>query len=97
MGWRWVWPGRGSLERAAELVSVGSGGDGISTGWWRGRMGREWREGRLRPVAAATLQGPNKVYTGDRQQLIHMVHAAWYLSKICSDAQGFQLMRTAPA
>jgi 6-phosphogluconate dehydrogenase len=50
-----------------------------------------------RVAAAATLQGPNKVYTGDRQQLIHMVHDALYLSKICSYAQGFQLMRTAQA
>ena len=50
-----------------------------------------------RVAASATLQGPNRVYTGDRQQLIHMVHDALYLSKICSYAQGFQLMRTAQA
>ena len=50
-----------------------------------------------RVAASAVLQGPGKTYSGGQQQLIQMVHDALYLSKICSYAQGFQLMRTAQA
>jgi 6-phosphogluconate dehydrogenase len=50
-----------------------------------------------RVAASAVLQGPGRTYSGDKQQLITMVHDALYLSKICSYAQGFQLMRTAQA
>lgn len=48
-----------------------------------------------RVEASKQIAGPNKIYSGDREQLIRMVHDALYCSKICSYAQGFQLMREA--
>jgi 6-phosphogluconate dehydrogenase len=47
-------------------------------------------------VAASTqLPGPATTWTGDRAELVQAVHDALYCSKICSYAQGFQLMSTA--
>ncbi|MDX2109828.1 MAG: NADP-dependent phosphogluconate dehydrogenase [Verrucomicrobiota bacterium] len=48
-------------------------------------------------VAASTiLKGPSApAYTGDKAALIQAIHDALYCSKICSYAQGFQLMREA--
>jgi 6-phosphogluconate dehydrogenase len=47
-------------------------------------------------VAASTqLPGPAGAWSGDRAQLVQAVHDALYCSKICSYAQGFQLMSTA--
>lgn len=48
-------------------------------------------------VAASTiLEGPkNYVFTGDREAFLEAIHDALYCSKICSYAQGFQLMREA--
>ncbi|HTX64385.1 MAG TPA: NADP-dependent phosphogluconate dehydrogenase [Opitutaceae bacterium] len=49
-----------------------------------------------RVAAAKILKGPaRKRYTGGRQALIRAIHDALYCSKICSYAQGFQLMREA--
>ena len=47
-------------------------------------------------VAASTqLSGPPGAWAGHRDQLVQAVHDALYCSKICSYAQGFQLMSAA--
>jgi len=49
-----------------------------------------------RVAAAKILKGPGrKRYAGGKQALIKAIHDALYCSKICSYAQGFQLMREA--
>lgn len=48
-----------------------------------------------RNTASKILQGPNKSYKGDKTALIQAIHDALYCSKICSYAQGFQLMQGA--
>jgi 6-phosphogluconate dehydrogenase len=49
-----------------------------------------------RVAASRILKGPTrKPYHGSRTALIQAVHDALYCSKICSYAQGFQLMREA--
>jgi 6-phosphogluconate dehydrogenase len=48
-----------------------------------------------RVAASKILTGPDSRYTGDKEELIDAIHAALYCSKICSYAQGFQLMREA--
>ncbi|MBI2686930.1 MAG: NADP-dependent phosphogluconate dehydrogenase [Acidobacteria bacterium] len=49
-------------------------------------------------VAASTqLTGPQAAYSGDKAKLVKAVHDALYCSKICSYAQGFQLMSAAQA
>ena len=49
-----------------------------------------------RVAASKILKGPAaKKYTGGKKALIQAIHDALYCSKICSYAQGFQLMRTA--
>jgi 6-phosphogluconate dehydrogenase len=50
-----------------------------------------------RVAAAKILKGPKKKYRGSKTALITAIHDALYCSKICSYAQGFQLMRTAQA
>jgi len=47
-----------------------------------------------RVAASRILKGPSKKYRGSRKALIAAIHDALYCSKICSYAQGFQLMRT---
>ncbi len=49
-----------------------------------------------RVAAAKTLKGPaRKKYGGAKKALVRAIHDALYCSKICSYAQGFQLMREA--
>ena len=48
-----------------------------------------------RVAASKILKGPSKRYRGSRRALIAAIHDALYCSKICSYAQGFQLMRCA--
>ncbi|MGA0846647.1 MAG: NADP-dependent phosphogluconate dehydrogenase [Luteolibacter sp.] len=48
-----------------------------------------------RVAASKILSGPDSRYSGDKDELIDAIHAALYCSKICSYAQGFQLMREA--
>ncbi|MEO0454274.1 MAG: NADP-dependent phosphogluconate dehydrogenase [Verrucomicrobiota bacterium] len=48
-----------------------------------------------RVAASEILQGPDTPFEGDREEFIEAIHAALYCSKICSYAQGFQLMRAA--
>jgi len=48
-----------------------------------------------RVAASRILKGPGKKYRGSKKALIAAIHDALYCSKICSYAQGFQLMRTA--
>jgi 6-phosphogluconate dehydrogenase len=48
-----------------------------------------------RVAAAAKLKGPNKPYRKDRAKFIAQLHDALYASKICSYAQGYQLLRAA--
>src|SRR5277367_2926212 len=48
-----------------------------------------------RVAASKILKGPSKKYRGSRKALIQAIHDALYCSKICSYAQGFQLMREA--
>jgi 6-phosphogluconate dehydrogenase len=50
-----------------------------------------------RVAAAAKLRGPRKVFKGDRAKFLARLHEAVYASKICSYAQGYQLMRAAAA
>jgi 6-phosphogluconate dehydrogenase len=46
-----------------------------------------------RVAASKILKGPSKKYKGSKKALIAAIHDALYCSKICSYAQGFQLMR----
>ncbi len=48
-----------------------------------------------RVAASKVLTGPSSRYTGDKKQFIDAIRDALYASKICSYAQGFQLMRAA--
>src|SRR3954469_11637248 len=48
-----------------------------------------------RVAASKILKGPSKKYRGSKKALIAAIHDALYCSKICSYAQGFQLMREA--
>jgi len=48
-----------------------------------------------RVEAAKILKGPEKKYQGNREQLIEDIGKALYASKICSYAQGFQLLAEA--
>jgi len=45
--------------------------------------------------ASKELKGPDTTFDGDEEEFIEMVRKALYSSKICSYAQGFQLMRAA--
>ncbi|HEY1792041.1 MAG TPA: NADP-dependent phosphogluconate dehydrogenase [Opitutaceae bacterium] len=46
-----------------------------------------------RLAASKILKGPSKRYKGSKKALIDAIHDALYCSKICSYAQGFQLLR----
>jgi 6-phosphogluconate dehydrogenase len=48
-----------------------------------------------RVAAAKVLPGPTTRFSGDRAEFVEMVRQALYASKICSYAQGFQLLRAA--
>lgn len=48
-----------------------------------------------RVAASKILKGPKAGYRGSRKALVEAIADALYCSKICSYAQGFQLMRTA--
>jgi len=48
-----------------------------------------------RVAASKILKGPKKKYRGAKKALIDAIRDALYCSKICSYAQGFQLMREA--
>jgi len=49
-----------------------------------------------RVAAEKILSGPEKVeFTGDKSEMVEAIREALYASKICSYAQGFQLMREA--
>ncbi|HZZ57710.1 MAG TPA: NADP-dependent phosphogluconate dehydrogenase [Opitutaceae bacterium] len=48
-----------------------------------------------RVAAAKILKGPSKKYRGSKKALVAAIGDALYCSKICSYAQGFQLMRAA--
>jgi 6-phosphogluconate dehydrogenase len=48
-----------------------------------------------RVAASRILKGPAKKYKGSKKALVEAIHDALYCSKICSYAQGFQLMREA--
>jgi 6-phosphogluconate dehydrogenase len=48
-----------------------------------------------RVTASKDLRGPVAKFEGDRAELVEMIRQALYASKICSYAQGFQLMRAA--
>ncbi len=50
-----------------------------------------------RVTASKVLAGPKAKFKGDREAFIEDVRQALYASKICSYAQGFQLMRAAAA
>ncbi|MBN2364946.1 MAG: decarboxylating NADP(+)-dependent phosphogluconate dehydrogenase [Calditrichaeota bacterium] len=48
-----------------------------------------------RMAASEILQGPDKKFDGNRTEFTELIRQALYASKICSYAQGFQLMREA--
>ena len=48
-----------------------------------------------RLAASKILQGPKDKFSGNKEALLQAIHDALYCSKICSYAQGFQLMREA--
>ena len=48
-----------------------------------------------RGAANKVLKGPEKSFQGDKADFIDAIHDALYCAKICSYAQGFQLMREA--
>lgn len=45
--------------------------------------------------ASSKLKGPDEKFSGDKKEFIEMIRQALYASKICSYAQGYQLMRLA--
>jgi len=45
--------------------------------------------------ASKQLKGPDKQFDGDKNEFIEMIRRALYASKICSYAQGYQLLRAA--
>lgn len=48
-----------------------------------------------RVAASAVLQGPVSEFHGDRAEMLEMIRKALFSSKICSYAQGFQLLKAA--
>jgi 6-phosphogluconate dehydrogenase len=50
-----------------------------------------------RVAASKSLKGPKANFSGDKSEFIEKIRKALYASKICSYAQGFQLMRAAAA
>ena len=48
-----------------------------------------------RVAASRIVKGPSKKYLGSKKALVAAIHDALYCAKICSYAQGFQLMREA--
>lgn len=50
-----------------------------------------------RVAASAKLRGPKGQFKGDRKKFITQLHDAVYAAKICSYAQGYQLLRAASA
>ena len=50
-----------------------------------------------RVAASQVLTGPTPAYDGDREALVEDIRQALYASKICSYAQGFQLLKMAAA
>ena len=50
-----------------------------------------------RVAASKQLRGPNAKFEGKKDEFVAMIRQALYASKICSYAQGFQLMRAASA
>jgi 6-phosphogluconate dehydrogenase len=50
-----------------------------------------------RIAASGVLNGPKPAFSGDKKGFIEKIRRALYASKICSYAQGFQLMRAAAA
>ena len=48
-----------------------------------------------RVAASAVLAGPTLAWSGDKAAFIEMIRKALFASKICSYAQGFQLLRAA--
>lgn len=48
-----------------------------------------------RIAASSSLQGPDAKFKGDRAEFLGQLHDAVYAAKICSYAQGFQLLRAA--
>jgi len=48
-----------------------------------------------RVTASKSLSGPPEKYRGEKTKFIQAIHDALYASKICSYAQGFQLLRAA--
>ncbi len=48
-----------------------------------------------RIAASKELNGPAPKYDGDKAEMIEMIRKALYASKICSYAQGYQLMKAA--
>jgi 6-phosphogluconate dehydrogenase len=48
-----------------------------------------------RVAASAKLRGPKAAFKGDRSKFVEQVRQALYVSKICSYAQGFALLRAA--
>lgn len=57
------------------------------------RMLSAIKEERIK--ASKILGGPNPTFSGDKTEFIEMIRKALYASKICSYAQGFQLLRAA--
>ncbi|MCU0645268.1 MAG: decarboxylating NADP(+)-dependent phosphogluconate dehydrogenase [bacterium] len=50
-----------------------------------------------RVAASKQLHGPKAKFDGKKDEFVEMIRQALYVSKICSYAQGFQLMRAASA
>ncbi len=48
-----------------------------------------------RVAASEVLSGPDTAFGGDREAFVNDLHDALYASKICSYAQGYQLLRAA--
>jgi len=85
--------GTGKWTSAAAL-DLGVPAETIATAVFARMMSAQKTE---RVAAAKVLAGPATRFTGDRTAFLAAIGRALYASKICSYAQGFQLLRAADA
>src|SRR5207237_5477936 len=77
------WTAQVALDLAIAIPTIAAAIDA--------RVLSSMKEQRL--AASQKFKGPSAKYSGDKQELIAAVHDALYASKICSYAQGMNLIR----
>lgn len=81
------WTSQNALDIGAAIPTITAAVDG--------RIISSMKEERV--SASKTLSGPENTYRGNREEIIDAVRAALYASKICSYAQGMDLLNKASA